>query len=107
MTVTQQVITIIIVVLGTMTTRFFSFLVFPSHKKPPEIISYLGQVLPFAMMGLLIVYCLKDAVYSSYHGLIEAIAILFIVFLHNWKHNTLLSIAGGTFFYMILLQNFL
>ena len=57
------------------------------------------------MIGLLVVYCLKDAVFTSWHGLPELIAIVFIVALHKWKKNTLLSIAGGTILYMILVQN--
>ena len=58
------------------------------------------------MIGLLVVYCLKDAVFTSWHGLPELIAIVFIVALHKWKKNTLLSIAGGTILYMILVQTF-
>lgn len=104
MTVTQQIITIAAVVLGTMVTRFLPFLVFPEGKTPPKFITYLGTVLPYAVIGLLVIYCLKDAVFSSLHCLPELIAIAFIVVLHKWKKNTLLSIAGGTILYMILVQ---
>lgn len=67
-------------------------------------ILHLGKVLPYAVIGLLIVYCLKEVPTSGTYGLPEAIAILFIVFLHKWKKNTLLSIGGGTILYMLLVQ---
>ena len=60
MTVTQGIITIVCVVLGTMVTRFLPFLIFPEGKEPPEFIRHLGNVLPYAVIGLLVVYCLKD-----------------------------------------------
>ena len=107
MTTTQSIITIIAVVLGTMATRFLPFLVFPEGKTPPVFIQYLGKVLPYAVISLLIIYCLKDVPASTTHGLPEAIAILFIIVLHKWKKNTLLSIAGGTILYMILVQRIL
>lgn len=106
MTITQQVITIFVVVVGTMLTRFLPFLIFPEGKTPPKYITYLGTVLPYAVIGLLVVYCLKDAVFSNFHGLPELIAIVFIFVLHKWKKNTLLSIAAGTVLYMALVQNF-
>ena len=92
------------VVLGTMVTRFLPFLIFPEGKTPPAYIQYLGKVLPYAVIGLLVIYCLKDVPASSTYGLPEAIAILFIMVLHKWKKNTLLSIGGGTILYMILVQ---
>ena len=107
MTTTQSIITIIAVVLGTMVTRFLPFLIFPEGKTPPVFIQYLGKVLPYAVIILLIIYCLKDVTASTTHGLPEAIAILFIIVLHKWKKNTLLSIAGGTILYMILVQRIL
>ena len=107
MTTTQSIITIIAVVLGTMATRFLPFLVFPEGKTPPVFIQYLGKVVPYSVISLLIIYCLKDVPASTTHGLPEAIAILFIIVLHKWKKNTLLSIAGGTILYMILVQRIL
>ena len=104
MTTTQSVITILVVVLGTMVTRFLPFLIFPETKTPPPYITYLGKVLPYAVIGLLVVYCLKDAVFSKFHSLPECIASCFIVLIHKWKKNTLLSIGGGTVLYMILVQ---
>lgn len=105
MTTTESILTIAAVVLGTMLTRFLPFLIFPEGKTPPPYITYLGKVLPHAVIGLLVVYSLKDAPYSSFHGLPELIAIVFIFVLHKWKRNTLLSIGGGTVLYMILVQS--
>ena len=105
MTTTQSIITIAMVMLGTMITRFLPFIIFPSNKQPPKVIQYLGKVLPFAVVGLLVVYCLKDAFYGSFHGLPEIISIVFIVILHKWRKNTLLSIGLGTILYMFLVQN--
>ncbi len=104
MSLQQQIITIAAVVLGTMTTRFLPFIIFPEGKTPPAFIRYLGTVLPYAVIGLLVVYCLKDVPGSASKGVPEALAILFILVLHKWKSNTLLSIAGGTIFYMVLVQ---
>ena len=104
MTITQQIITVAVVVLGTMTTRFLPFLIFPEGKEPPAVITYLGTVLPYAVIGLLVVYCLKDVPGSGHYGIPELIAILFIVALHKWKKSTLLSIGGGTVLYMVLVQ---
>lgn len=105
MTITQSIITIIAVVFGTMTTRFLPFIIFPENKTPPKIVTYLGTVLPYAVIGLLVIYCLKDAVFSEYHTLPELIAIAAVVVIHKWKKNTLLSISIGTILYMILVQN--
>lgn len=106
MTPVETIITISAVALGAMLTRFTPFLLFPERRNPPEVISYLGQVLPPAMMGLLVVYCLKSVSFStSPHGLPEGIAIAAIILLHRWKNNVLLSIAGGTIVYMVLVQN--
>ena len=76
----------------------------PEGKEPPAVITYLGKVLPCAVIGLLVVFCLKDVPESTHYGLPELIAILFIVALHKWKKSTLLSIGGGTVFYMVLVQ---
>lgn len=105
MTTTQSIITIIAVVIGTMLTRFLPFLIFPENRKPPDTITYLGTVLPYAVIGMLIIYCLKDTTTTTWHGLPELIAIAFIAILHKWKNNTLLSIGIGTGLYMLLVQN--
>ena len=105
MTVQQQVITILMVVLGTMLTRFLPFLIFPADKPTPKYIQYLGKVLPAAALGLLVVYCLKDvSVFQGSHGIPELISVILIVVLHFWKRQMLLSIAGGTICYMVLVQ---
>lgn len=106
MTFLQSILTILIVVFGTMLTRFLPFLIFPEGKTPPSYITYLGTVLPYAVIGLLIVYCLKDAFTNGYFAVPEIISILFIVILHKWKKNTLLSIGGGTVLCMFLVQTF-
>lgn len=105
MTVSQQIITIGAVVLGTVLTRFLPFLLFPAGKPTPKYIQYLGKVLPSAVFGLLIVYCLKNvSIFTGSHGIPEMFAIFLVVFLHLWKRQMLLSIAGGTVFYMFLVQ---
>ncbi|MBP3633595.1 MAG: branched-chain amino acid transporter permease [Oscillospiraceae bacterium] len=105
MTLTQQLLTIAVVALGTMLTRFLPFLVFTKGKPTPRYIQYLGKVLPGAVFGLLIVYCLKNVtLLAAPYGLPEAIAILAVIAVHFWKKQILLSIAGGTVLYMILVQ---
>lgn len=105
MTLTQQIITILMVVLGTMATRFLPFLIFPPGKPTPRYVQYLGKALPPAVFGLLVVYCLKHVtLFTGSHGLPEAIAIALVIALHLWKRQILLSIAGGTVCYMLLVQ---
>lgn len=105
MTVTQQIITIGMVVLGTALTRFLPFLLFPAGKSTPRYIRYLGKVLPAAVFGLLVIYSLKDvSLLSGNHGIPELLAVALVVLLHVWKRQMLLSIAGGTVFYMLLVQ---
>ena len=105
MTFTQQIITISMVVLGTMITRFLPFIIFPADKPTPRYIQYLGKVLPSAVFGLLIIYCLKNvSIFTGNRGIPEAISIMFVVLLHLWKRQMLISIAGGTILYMLLVQ---
>ncbi len=105
MSVTQQIITIAMVVLATMLTRFLPFIVFPSGKSTPKYIQYLGKVLPAAVFGLLVIYCLKNVdVMTGSRGLPELISIAAVTGLHLWKRNMLISIAGGTLCYMLLVQ---
>mgnify|MGYP000149559307 CR=1 FL=1 len=105
MTLTQQIITILIVILGTMLTRFLPFLLFPSEKPTPEYVRYLGVVLPAAIFGLLVIYCLKNVnVFTGNHGIPEFLSIALVIILHLWKRQMLLSIAGGTVCYMLLVQ---
>ncbi|NMM97284.1 branched-chain amino acid transporter permease [Bifidobacterium olomucense] len=105
MTIWQGVITIVAVVIGTMLTRFLPFIVFPESKQPPRIVEYLGAVLPYAMTGLLVVYALRNTpITTGSHGVPELAACVVLVALHYWKRNMLLSIAGGTIVYMLLVQ---
>lgn len=87
----------------TILLRFLPFLLF--SKGTPRAVLYLGEVLPRAIMAMLVVYCLKGvSVISSPYGIPELIAVLMVVILHKWKHNTLLSILAGTLCYMFLVQ---
>lgn len=105
MTLNQQIITIAMVSLGTIITRFLPFLIFPAGRETPKFVKYLGTYLPGAVFGLLVVYSLKGVnVLTGNHGLPELISILLVIGLHLWKKQTLLSIAGGTICYMLLVQ---
>lgn len=105
MTLPQQLVTILMVVLGTMLTRVLPFLLFPAGKPTPKYLQYLGKVLPAAVFGLLVVYCLRNvSIVSGSHGIPELIAIAVVIGLHLWKKQMLLSIAGGTVCYMLLVQ---
>ena len=105
LTASQTLITVLAVALGCMITRFAPFVIFPDSKEPPEVVTWLGKVLPAAMMGLLVVYCLKGvSLTAGSHGIPEVIAIGVTVALHKWKHQTLVSIAGGTLCYVLLVQ---
>jgi branched-subunit amino acid transport protein AzlD len=88
-----------------MTTRFLPFIVFSEKKETPAFIQYIGKYLPSAVFGMLVVYCLKNvSLVSGSHGVPEFIAIVVTVLLHKWKRQMLLSIAGGTVCYMLLLH---
>ena len=105
MTLTQQFITIGMVILGTVLTRFLPFLLFPAGKPTPAYIRYLGKVLPAAVFGMLVVYCLKNvSIFTGSHTIPELLAHTLVVLLHRWKRQMLLSIAGGTVCYMLLVQ---
>ena len=83
MTLTQQIITIAMVVLATMLTRFLPFLVFPAGRPTPKYIQYLGKALPSAVFGLLVIYCLKNvSIFTGSHGIPELISIILVVILH-------------------------
>mgnify|MGYP001123361542 CR=1 FL=1 len=102
LTTTQALLIALAVTAGAMLTRFLPFLLFPDNRPVPKIVSYLGRTLPAAMMGLLVVYCLRNvSVVSAPHGLPEPIS---IASLHLWKRNVLLSIGVGTVLYMVLVQ---
>lgn len=105
LSISQALIIIAMMALGTLIPRFLPFILFPSREATPKYVVYLGQTLPFAAIGLLVVYCLKGVSPSiAPHGLPEAIAVLGVALLHIWRKNTLLSIGGGTLLYMLLVQ---
>ena len=96
---------VVVVALVTMLTRFLPFLIFGGKRQTPKIITYLGQVLPFAIMGMLVVYCMKDVRFlAAPYGIPELISCALVAGLHIWKRNSLLSIGAGTVFYMLLVQ---
>lgn len=97
---------IIAVGLTTYFIRLFPFLILSKKNKTIEdFMMYLGKVLPPAVIGILIIYCLKDINFSATpYGAPEFLAVIMVVLLHIWKRQTLMSILGGTIFYMILLQ---
>ncbi|HJC83377.1 MAG TPA: branched-chain amino acid transporter permease [Candidatus Anaerostipes avicola] len=105
MTLVQKIIIIGMAVLGTAMTRFLPFLIFPGDRPVPKYVQYLGKVLPSAVFGLLVVYCLRNVnILSGSHGIPELISIAAVAGLHLWKRQMLLSIAGGTICYMMLVQ---
>lgn len=96
---------ILVVAVTTFITRFIPFAVFPRGKEIPKVVQYLGKVLPPAVIGMLVVYCLKSTEITSFpFGLPELIAGAVVVVLHIWKRNNLLSIGAGTVLYMVLVQ---
>lgn len=105
MTLVQQIITIAMCVLATMTTRFLPFLVFSDKKPTPKYVQYLGKALPAAVFGLLVVYCLKNTdLAGPSHGLPGLISVAVTAAVHLWKRNMLLSILIGTVCNMLLVQ---
>ena len=105
MTLTQQIITIAMCALATLLTRFLPFAIFRADRPTPKFVQYLGKALPGAIFAMLVVYCLRNvSVTGGSHGLPEFIAIGVTVGLHLWKRQMLVSIAGGTVCYMLLVQ---
>ena len=101
----KPALTITVIALVTIGLRFLPFLIFGENRKTPPIIAHLGQVLPYAIMGMLVVYCLKDVrLTAAPFGIPQAIGCAVVALLHIWKRNTLLSIGGGTLCYMLLVQ---
>lgn len=96
---------VVVAALVTMATRFLPFLIFGENRKTPQLVTYLGQVLPFAIMGMLVIYCMKDiSLLSAPFGIPEVLGCTVVALLHLWKRNSLLSIGVGTVFYMVLVQ---
>ena len=101
----HSALTIAVIALVTAGLRFLPFLIFGENRKTPPLIAHLAQVLPFAIMGMLVVYCLKDVSFTAApFGIPEAMSVATVALLHIWKRNTLLSIGAGTLCYMLLVQ---
>ena len=97
-------LTVAVISAVTILLRFLPFMIF-GKRETPTFVLYLGKVLPFAVMGMLCVYCLKGVSFPAFpYGLPELISVALVVLLHLWKRNTLLSIIGGTACYMLLVQ---
>ena len=102
---THSILIVVVAAVVTMALRFLPFLIFSGKKKTPKIITYLGKVLPYSIMGMLVVYCYKNmAITVKPYGMPEIIAGAVVVLLHLWRRNTLLSIICGTVAYMLLIQ---
>ena len=101
----HSILIIAVIAIVTMAMRYMPFLIFNGKRKTPKIITYLGKVLPFAMIGMLVVYCFKDVSPLSFpFALPEIIASLIVGATYLWKRNTLISVASGTVSYMLLVQ---
>ena len=99
------ILIVAVISLVTIGLRFLPFLIFNGKGSTPEFVTYLGRILPYAIMGMLVVYCLKGiSITAAPYGLPEFIACVAVVLLHLWKRNTLISIVGGTVCYMFLVQ---
>ena len=102
----HAIIVIIVMGLAVLATRIVPVLIFGRGEKVPEFILYLGRVVPYTAMGLLIVYCLRDVpVLESPHGLPELISLAVVTLTYLWKRNTILSVVIGTALYMFLVQS--
>ncbi len=98
-------ISVLIIAGVTALLRFLPFLLFRGDRKTPPFVAYLGRVLPYAIMTMLVVFCLKDLGFRSLEDFLpQLIAVAAVVLLQLWKKNTLLSIAAGTALYMVLVQ---
>ena len=92
-----------VMAVATMLLRFLPFIVF--GKNTPDYISYLGRVLPQAIIGLLVIYCLRDVSFLEQpYGVPELIAGAFVVVMQAWKRNAVVSILTGTVVYMLLIR---
>ena len=101
---THSILIVAVVSVVTILLRFIPFLLL-RNRETPKYITYLGTVLPYAIMGMLVVYCLKSMSIVSYpFGLPELCGCLTVVLVHVWKRNTLLSILLGTVVYMVCVQ---
>jgi branched-subunit amino acid transport protein AzlD len=105
MSVEKLTLTIIVIVLITFFTRVFPFLFFRKNQPIPPYILYIGRYLPPAIITIILVYSFKSVTIAAFpHGLPELIAAAFIIAIHAWKRNFLISILGGTLLYMLMVQ---
>ncbi len=105
MSTSQQIITIVVMSIAVIATRVLPFILFPSKERTPHFVRFLGKYLASAVFGMLVIYCLKDVHFlEGNHGIPQLLGILVCVLLHLWRKNMLLTIAGGTLFYMLLLM---
>jgi len=101
----NSVMLIAVMALVTIALRFLPFLIFGENRATPDSITYLGKVLPYAIMGMLVIYCLKDVSLAvAPFGIPELMGCAVVTLLHIWKRNTLLSIGAGTACYILLVQ---
>lgn len=101
----HSILIVAVVAIVTIALRFLPFFIFGGKRKTPEAILYLGKVLPYAIMGMLVIYCLRSITAAGMEAAIaQLLGCFVVVVLHLWKRNTLISIIGGTVFYMILVQ---
>ena len=90
----------------TLLLRAMPFILFDHGERTPKWITYLGKVLPPAIMSMLLVFCLRNiSIFEGTHGIPELICVAVAMILHGWKRNTLLSIGTSTILYMIIVQN--
>ena len=102
---THSILIVAVTAIVTIALRFLPFLIFSGTKETPKLVVYLGKVLPYSIMGMLVIYCYKNiSVLTKPYGMPEIIAGIIVVLLHLWKRNTLLSIISGTAAYMLLIQ---
>lgn len=104
-TTVHSLLIVAVMAVFTALTRFLPFLAFPEGRKRPKVITYLGTVLPYALIGMLVVYCFKSvSVFAYPYCIPELLAVVLVAVLHIWKRNTLISVFGGVIFYMVLVQ---
>ena len=101
----HSILLVVVISVVTMVLRFLPLWVFGNGQQTPKLVQYLGKVLPYAIMGMLVIFCLKGvSLCSAPYGLPELISCVIVVLLHIWKRNTAISIVGGTVVYMMLVQ---
>ena len=102
---THSLLLVLVMAVFTALTRFLPFIAFPEGRKKPKVIIYLGKVLPYSLIGMLVIYCFKNvSVISAPFGIPEILAAVLVAVLHIWKRNTLISVFSGVIFNMVLVQ---